>query len=140
MNKYGYNYATAGAVTQSGADLRTVKVAAEGLKAGVPVKLVDGAAVALETGDTIADFQGVVVKVHGVFLPDLAPDYRAAIRAGFVQVPVADDLTIKAGEPVYWDAANAVFTNATDGVAIPARFAAAGSEDGCAEIQVFPAL
>ena len=138
LNSYGL----AGSITQSGSSRRTISCDGP-LAAGLPLKIGDnGLAVELAAGDAIDDFVGVLVKDVPGFAPVFSYEKRAALFDGFIQVPVADGITPKTNDPVFYDPADHVYTNAAgDGlIQLPALFAVDGVGSGVAEIHVFPSL
>jgi predicted RecA/RadA family phage recombinase len=129
----------AGSVTQSGATIKTI-TAAEEIAAGLPVKEVEGVAKVLEAGDAKSALIGVVVRDAAPFGFKALPRDIGALSEGYIQVPVAEAASVVRGQPVYFDAANQVFTSESSGVAVRAVFASNGQADGCAEIQVIASL
>lgn len=136
------SYGRAGTVTQSGARVKTI--ACDGhLAAGLPLKLNEnGQAIELAAGDTMQGFIGVLVADPAGWAPTFSFEMRGALDTGFIQVPLAEGVTPKVNDPVYFDPANHVYTNtAADGlIQIPAQFAVNGVGSGVGEIRVFPAL
>lgn len=136
------SYGRAGTVTQSGARVKTI--ACDGhLAAGLPLKLNEnGQAIELAAGDTMQGFIGVLVADPAGWAPTFSFEMRGALDTGFIQVPLAEGVTPKVNDPVYFDPANHVYTNtAADGlIQLPAQFAVNGVGSGVGEIRVFPAL
>jgi hypothetical protein len=125
----------AGAVTQSGAVVKTVTLAEE-ISAGLPVKEVDGVAKVIEATDAPEALIGILVRDSVDFGFKSYPRDVGALSEGYIQVPVAEGTTAVRGKGVYFDATKQVFTSESTGVKVRAVFATNGTADGVAEVQV----
>ena len=138
ITKKGY----AGLVTQSGADIRTVKVDSN-LNVGQPCKMGDNnEAKPFTTGDTADKFLGIYVEGHLKGPEILNGGVQSILVKGHVLVKIdkTDVATnpIKRNGPVFFDGAKSVFTANATKIAVPARFAVEGTADELAEIEVLP--
>jgi hypothetical protein len=131
--------AIAGAITQSGATVKTVTVAEE-IAAGLPVKVVDGVAQVIEAADAPEALVGIIVRDSVPFGYKPFPRDVGALSEGYIQVPVAEGAAVVRGKAVYFDAEKQVFTSEATAVKVRAVFASDGQADGCAEIQVITYL
>ena len=130
----------AGAITQSGAQIKSVLVKTA-ISAGLPIKLdaTTGEAKELASGDDLNDFFGIIVRDPAPFQRSNAGSYDGALDRGFIQVPIKTGESPKRGEAVYYDPATHQFTTTSASmIQIPAKWAANGQASGCAEIEVLP--
>ena len=131
----------AGAVTQSGAQIKTVAIKDSAIAAGTPIKLdaTTGEAKELAASDTIDVFAGIIVRDPAPFQRVNTNIFEGALTQGFIQVAIKEGDSPRIGGAVYYDPANHYFTvTSASMVPIPARWAANGQASGCAEIEVLP--
>lgn len=134
-------YGIAGAITQSGAQIKTVLIKGTAIAAGTPIKLDDttGEAKELAAGDTLDKFAGIIVRDPAPFQRANTNMFDGALTVGFIQVAIKEGDSPRIGGAVYYDPANHYFTTtAASMVQIPAKWAANGQASGCAEIEVVP--
>lgn len=128
-----------GALTQSGAVIKSAQADTK-IAAGLPVKYADGKVVELAGTEKAADVFGIILKCGTPFEPFYPGDMLEVVHEGFIQVPMTDGETPVRGGAVYFDHATKKFTTTTSKTPIRAIWAADGSANGIAEVQLITHL